>query len=80
MFCMLCSTVRTIWYNLLQPDGGRFVHFDHVRFWVGNAKQASQWYCVHFGFEPYAYRGLETGSRSVVSHVVRQNKVCINII
>lgn len=27
------------------------------------------------GFEPLAYKGLETGSREVVSHVVRQDKV-----
>lgn len=27
------------------------------------------------GFEPYAYRGLETGSREVVSHVVKQDKI-----
>jgi 4-hydroxyphenylpyruvate dioxygenase len=58
-----------------KPASGRFVHFDHIKFWVGNAKQASQWYCVHFGFEPLAYRGLETGSRNVVSHVIRQNKI-----
>ncbi|KAM3933687.1 4-hydroxyphenylpyruvate dioxygenase [Leptodactylus fuscus] len=27
------------------------------------------------GFEPYAYQGLETGSRDVVSHVIKQNKI-----
>ncbi|XP_077811680.1 4-hydroxyphenylpyruvate dioxygenase isoform X3 [Macaca mulatta] len=27
------------------------------------------------GFEPLAYRGLETGSREVVSHVIKQGKV-----
>lgn len=58
-----------------KPVAGRFVHFDHVRFWVGNAKQAAFWYCVNFGFEPFAYRGLETGSRRVVSHAIRQNKI-----
>ena len=59
----------------IKPDDGRFVHFDHVVFWVGNAKQAASYYCVHLGFEPFAYRGLETGSRQVVSHVVKQNNV-----
>ncbi len=29
------------------------------------------------GFEPIAYRGLETGHRDVVSHVVRQNKITL---
>ena len=48
---------------------------DHVTFWVGNAKQAATYYCVHLGFTPYAYRGQETGERDVVSHVVRQNDI-----
>jgi len=49
--------------------------FDHIRFWVGNAKQAAYWYCVNFGFKPFAYRGLETGNRLIVSHAVKQGKI-----
>eukprot|EP00834_Sanchytrium_tribonematis_P000319 NODE_6_length_70510_cov_1.054395.p24 type:complete len:360 gc:universal NODE_6_length_70510_cov_1.054395:21152-20073(-) len=49
--------------------------FDHVRFYVGNAKQAATYYITKLGFEPYAYRGLETGSRQVASHVVRQKNI-----
>ena len=37
--------------------------------------QAAQFYCLTMGFEPFAYRGLETGSRRLVSHAVKQNKV-----
>lgn len=58
-----------------QPEGGKFLHFDHIRFWVGNAKQTASYYCTRMGFEPFAYRGLETGSRNVCSHAVRQNKI-----
>lgn len=58
-----------------KPEGGRFVAFDHLTFWVGNAKQAASFYCTRMGFEPYAYMGLETGSREVVAHVVKQNKI-----
>jgi len=58
-----------------KPEGGKFLNFDHVRFWVGNAKQAASYYCTRLGFSPFAYRGLETGSRQVCSHVVRQNKI-----
>ncbi|XP_049523333.1 4-hydroxyphenylpyruvate dioxygenase isoform X1 [Dermacentor silvarum] len=58
-----------------KPDGGRFLAFDHVTFWVGNAKQAASYYCNKMGFEYFCYRGLETGSRKVVSHAVRQNKI-----
>ncbi|PNF18444.1 4-hydroxyphenylpyruvate dioxygenase [Cryptotermes secundus] len=58
-----------------KPDRGRFLHFDHLTFWVGNAKQAASYYCMRLGFEPLAYQGLETGSRKVAAHVVRQNKI-----
>lgn len=54
---------------------GRFICFDHLTFWVGNAKQAASFYCNKLGFEPLAYRGLETGSRDVVSHAVKQGKI-----
>lgn len=37
--------------------------------------QAASYYCNKLGFEELAYRGLETGSRDVVSHVVKQDKV-----
>ncbi|XP_021174065.1 4-hydroxyphenylpyruvate dioxygenase [Fundulus heteroclitus] len=56
-------------------EQGRFICFDHLTFWVGNAKQAASFYCNKLGFEPLAYRGLETGSRDVVSHAVKQGKI-----
>uniref|UniRef100_A0A665U7N8 4-hydroxyphenylpyruvate dioxygenase n=2 Tax=Echeneis naucrates TaxID=173247 RepID=A0A665U7N8_ECHNA len=58
-----------------KPERGRFVKFHHVTFWVGNAKQAASFYCNKMGFEPFAYKGLETGSREVVSHAIRQDKI-----
>ncbi|XP_031705230.1 4-hydroxyphenylpyruvate dioxygenase [Anarrhichthys ocellatus] len=56
-------------------EQGRFLCFDHITFWVGNAKQAASYYCNKLGFEPLVYRGLETDSRDVVSHVVKQGKI-----
>ncbi|CAA9999899.1 unnamed protein product [Nesidiocoris tenuis] len=58
-----------------KPEGGKFLSFDHIVFWVGNAKQAASHYCARFGFEPIAYKGLETGSRDYAAHVVKQNKI-----
>ncbi|CAD6215832.1 GSCOCG00000648001-RA-CDS [Cotesia congregata] len=58
-----------------KPIGGKFLAFDHLTLWVGNAKQAAAFYCARFGFEPLGYRGLETGSRKLASHAVRQNKI-----
>jgi 4-hydroxyphenylpyruvate dioxygenase len=49
--------------------------YDHVTWWVGNAKQVAQYYITRMGFRPVAYRGLETGSRFIASHVVENNGV-----
>ncbi len=48
---------------------------DHVEFYVGNARQAAHFYASSFGFRPTAYRGLETGSRELTSHVLEQGAV-----
>lgn len=48
---------------------------DYVELYVGNAKQAAHYYKTAFGFESYAYKGLETGSRESVSYVVKQDKI-----
>ncbi len=45
---------------------------DHLEFYVGNARQAAAFYQGRFGFRIAAYRGLETGSRDVVSYVMEQ--------
>ncbi|KAH0625609.1 hypothetical protein JD844_015194 [Phrynosoma platyrhinos] len=58
-----------------KPERGQFLHFHSLTFWVGNAKQAASFYCNKMGFEEFAYRGLETGSREVASHVVKQDKI-----
>ncbi|KAK5167104.1 uncharacterized protein LTR77_007834 [Saxophila tyrrhenica] len=49
--------------------------YDHITWWVGNAKQVAQYYITRFGFRPLAYRGLETGSRTLTSHVVENGRV-----
>lgn len=54
---------------------GRFIKFDHIEWWVGNAKQAASYYCTRLGFEPLAFQGLETGSRKIASHVVKQRDI-----
>ncbi len=49
--------------------------FDHVEFYVGNAKQAAHFYDKVFGFTPVAKMGLETGCRDRASYVMQQGKV-----
>ena len=36
---------------------GSLNKFGHLTFWVGNAKQAAEWYCTKFGFQPCFYKG-----------------------
>ncbi|MGA2011956.1 MAG: 4-hydroxyphenylpyruvate dioxygenase [Solirubrobacteraceae bacterium] len=48
---------------------------DHLELFVGNAAQAAYYYCRAFGFTEIAFRGLETGSRDRVSHVLAQGRI-----
>ncbi|HEX2414865.1 MAG TPA: VOC family protein, partial [Thermoleophilaceae bacterium] len=48
---------------------------DHIEFYVGNAAQAAYYFTHAFGFTETAYRGLETGSRERVSHVLEQGRI-----
>ena len=50
---------------------------DHIRHYVNNARQAAFFYQHTFGFSVTAYKGLETGSKEDVSHVLEQNDVRI---
>ncbi|KAI0437735.1 4-hydroxyphenylpyruvate dioxygenase [Xylaria telfairii] len=52
-----------------------FHGYDHITWWVGNAKQAASYYNTLFGFRTIAYKGLETGSRYFTSYVVANNDV-----
>lgn len=58
-----------------RPEIGKFYGFDHVTLYVGNAFQAASFYTSRFGFDFYAYSGLETNDRKVASHVVKKNDI-----
>ena len=49
--------------------------FDHIEFYVGNAKQVAHFYRSSFGFQAYAYCGPETGIQDYVSYVLKQNNI-----
>ncbi|MEA2359667.1 MAG: 4-hydroxyphenylpyruvate dioxygenase [Solirubrobacteraceae bacterium] len=57
-------------HDFMPLDG---VH--HVELYVGNALQAAYYYAHAFGFRRVAYRGLETGTRDLASHVMRQGRI-----
>jgi 4-hydroxyphenylpyruvate dioxygenase len=48
---------------------------DHVRFFVGNARQSAYFYRNAFGFDVVAYEGLETGVKHEAGYVLRQGEI-----
>ncbi len=52
-----------------------YLGIDYVQFIVGNAKQAAYYYQQVLGFEPFAYRGLETGEREHATYALRQGRI-----
>jgi len=48
---------------------------DHLRFFVGNAKQSAYFYRNAFGFDVIAYAGLETGVKHEAGYVLRQGEI-----
>jgi 4-hydroxyphenylpyruvate dioxygenase len=76
------SEIKNVDYGLEKIfDGAKdflpLLGTDYIEFYVGNAKQAAYYYKSAFGFQSYAYKGLETGSRDVVSYVLKQDKIRI---
>src|SRR6185436_10473176 len=48
---------------------------DHLRFFVGNARQSAYFYRNCFGFDVVAYAGLETKLRHEAGYVIRQGDI-----
>jgi 4-hydroxyphenylpyruvate dioxygenase len=49
--------------------------WDHLEFWVGNAKQAAYFYEHAMGFTRTAYAGPETGVRDRAAYVMQQGDI-----
>ncbi|MBI1758425.1 MAG: 4-hydroxyphenylpyruvate dioxygenase [Actinobacteria bacterium] len=54
----------------LDADPFPVIGLDHVRFAVGNAKQAAHYYTTAFGMTVTAYRGPETGHRDHAEYLL----------
>src|SRR5437660_11705781 len=48
---------------------------DHIRLFVGNARQSAYFYRNAFGFEVIAYAGLETRQKHEAGYVLRQGHI-----
>ncbi|MGH2574418.1 MAG: 4-hydroxyphenylpyruvate dioxygenase [Ignavibacteria bacterium] len=49
--------------------------WDHLEFYVGNAKQSAFYYQYALGFNLTAYSGLETGNTEKASYLLQQGKI-----
>ncbi|ERE74779.1 4-hydroxyphenylpyruvate dioxygenase-like protein, partial [Cricetulus griseus] len=70
-------TARAIKWEILETSA-RYAREDRGQLsttYTNKGPKAASFYCNKMGFEPLAYRGLETGSREVVSHVIKQGKI-----
>ena len=59
----------------LSTDPLQLIDVDHVRFFVGNAKQAAFFYAHTFGFEVVQIADLTTGSRDTARYLLRQGNI-----
>jgi 4-hydroxyphenylpyruvate dioxygenase len=53
---------------------------DHVRFFVGNARQSAYFYRNAFGFDVVAYAGLETKLRHEAGYVLKQGHITFVVV
>lgn len=56
-------------------DPLHLIDVDHVRFYVGNAKQAAYFYASTFGFQVEEISDLTTGSREEASYLLTQGNI-----
>lgn len=56
-------------------DPLRLIDVDHIRFYVGNAKQSAYFYAQSFGFEIEQVSDLTTGSRDTASYLLTQGNI-----
>ena len=57
------------------PAAPTFHGFDHIEWWVGNARHTAAFFVNGFGFDVVAYAGPETGSAGTVSYVLAQGDI-----
>ena len=56
-------------------DALGLMDWDHLHFYVGNARQAAHFYVTAFGFRLTAYAGPETGVRESASYLLEQGEM-----
>ncbi|MDH3285750.1 MAG: 4-hydroxyphenylpyruvate dioxygenase [Acidobacteriota bacterium] len=72
---MTTSPTRTEKAGGKDVDPLRLIDVDHVRFYVGNAKQAAYFYASCFGFQVEQVADLTTGSRESAHYLLTQGNI-----
>jgi 4-hydroxyphenylpyruvate dioxygenase len=69
------STPSELARGSVAADPLQLIDVDHVRFFVGNAKQAAQFYASTFGFHVSQVADLTTGSRDAAHYLLTQGNI-----
>ena len=64
----------------MKPDDIPIRKIDHVRFFVGNARQSAYFYRNAYGFDVVAYSGLETKVKHEAGYVLKQGGITFVLI
>jgi len=64
----------------MEPGSLVLQGIDHVRLFVGNARQSAYFYRNAFGFDVIAYAGLETRLRHEAGYVLRQGQITLVLV
>jgi len=75
MRCPEAAGIRGGHNRRMADDFMPLLGWDHVEFWVGNAKQAAFFYEHALGFSRTAYSGPETGVRDRASYLLEQGEI-----
>jgi len=69
------QTPQTMDETAAKTDPLSLIDVDHVRFYVGNAKQAAAFYAYTFGFNVDQIADLTTGSREEANYLLTQGNI-----
>ena len=72
---MTTATTRPTTARQSATDPLQLIDVDHVRFYVGNAKQAAFFYAHCFGFQIEQVSDLTTGSRDAATYLLTQGNI-----
>ncbi|VVD05877.1 unnamed protein product [Leptidea sinapis] len=75
-FLYISSVISDENSSIMKPEDVKVLNFDHLTFWVGNAKTASSYFVTRFGFTPLAVKEASEDNPRL-SYAVRLNKITI---